>query len=547
MNDVVQHLDSSVPGRPVRPDASTPRRIASLIKWISGGVVLLCIILLVRLLPVENAVRLLSDRIDRLGVWGPFIFGLVYILAAILFVPGSALTLAAGAIFGLFRGTIIVSIASTTAAALAFVIARYFARGSVERRARRYPKFGAIDQAIGKEGWKIIALLRLSPAIPFSVANYLYGLTAIRFLPYVISSWLAMLPGTFMYVYLGYLGRSGLTGNERTLGQWALLIAGLLATILVTVYITILARRAMRNHVPESQQQTKSNGSETLKQSSATRGALIAVGLAIVAVGGVACSYANRSKLSSLFGPPSVTLKDTTPEKPDSPKIDHSAFDELLKTIVSPGGWVDYDALRADSEKLDRYIAALGDVPFDDLGRNEKLALLLNGYNAFTLRLILDHYPVKSIKDISAAQRWDAVRWKIGRHVWSLNQIEHEQTRPNFREPRVHFALVCAAIGCPPLRSEAYSADRIEEQLEDQARYVHDHDRWFRYDETANVARLTKLYQWYGGDFEQVAGSVLKFASSYAPALNSAMAAGREPRIVWIDYNWSLNSKDNRK
>jgi len=284
-----------------------------------------------------------------------------------------------------------------------------------------------------------------------------------------------------------------------------------------------------------------------MTQSNGARRAVIAASLAILVVAGTACSDAKRSKLRSMFGPPSVTLEETTPEKPNSPKVDHSTFDELTKAHVSPGGWVDYEGLRRNSAKLDQYVASLGNAPFEKLGRNEKLALLINAYNASTLRLILDHYPLMSIKDVPAAGRWDAVRWKVGGHTWSLNQIEHRQIRPNFREPRVHFALVCAAIGCPPLRSEAYSAARSDEQLEDQVRYVHTHDRWFRYDQAANVVHLTKLYDWYGGDFEQVAGSVLKFASSYSPALKTAMDEGRKPKIEWLDYNWSLNSQANQR
>ena len=119
--------------------------------------------------------------------------------------------------------------------------------------------------------------------------------------------------------------------------------------------------------------------------------------------------------------------------------------------------------------------------PIDELGRDERLALLINAYNAFTLRLILDHYPVASITDIPADQRWDAVRWRLAGETYSLNQIEHELVRPNFREPRIHFALVCAAVGCPPLRTEAYTGELLEEQLEGQTRYSHAHDRWLRY------------------------------------------------------------------
>lgn len=196
---------------------------------------------------------------------------------------------------------------------------------------------------------------------------------------------------------------------------------------------------------------------------------------------------------------------ETYAEKPDGPRFDHTLFNNVLGKYVSDqGGLVDYAGLRKDTVGLDAYIAALARAPLAELGRSERLALLINAYNAFTLRLILDRYPVKSIKDIPTDLRWDAKRWNVGGNTWSLNQIEHEQIRPHFKEPRIHFALVCAARGCPPLRNEAYVAGKLEEQLEAQAQYVHTHEGWFQFDAKKGVARLTSLYKWYGGDFEQV-------------------------------------------
>lgn len=247
--------------------------------------------------------------------------------------------------------------------------------------------------------------------------------------------------------------------------------------------------------------------------------------------------------ISGFFGPPSAVLAEAYSVSGDGPTFDHSTFDELLKRHVSADGWVDYVGLKKDAKALDRYIAALARVSVDALDRNEKLCLLINGYNAFTLRLILDYYPIDSIKDIPASKRWKHKRWRVGAHTWSLDQIEHEQIRPEFREPRVHFALVCAAVGCPKLRNEAYRADRIEAQLDDQTRYLHSHDRWFRFDAGQNVLHLTKLYKWYGGDFEQAGGKVMDFAARYAPQLRKALDAGQKPRIQWLDYDWKLNDK----
>ncbi len=232
--------------------AAWARRAAGVIKAASIGAIALSLFVITREFPVGVMLEALSGRLQGLGVWGPIVYGLIYVLAVVALAPASALTIAAGAIFGLGIGTATVSLASTTGSALAFLMSRYLARDAIARRVRRYPKFEAIDRAIGEEGWKIVALLRLSPAVPFNLQNYLYGLTKIRFWPCVLTSWVTMLPGTLMYVYLGHAGRVGLEaasgGRARGPGEWALFVVGLLATAALTVYVTRLARRAMRTH-----------------------------------------------------------------------------------------------------------------------------------------------------------------------------------------------------------------------------------------------------------------------------------------------------------
>lgn len=543
------------PGR--RLSGARVQRWAMLTKWISGALFGVALVILVRALPIDRAMASLQTAVGELGVWGPAIYGATYVVAALLFVPGSALTLAAGVLFGPLWGTVVVSVSSTVAAAIAFLIARYLARGTIARSAGRYPKFAAIDEAIGQGGPKIVAMLRLSPAVPFSLGNYLYGLTSIRFWPYVLASWLFMLPGSFMYVYLGHAGQVGLsaaagTQTKRTPGEWALLAVGLLATVAVTVYVTRLARKAIRERtrIQDTNQPPSSTELPMQTDDKASRWPLSATLLplfAVVMLAGATYSCTHRNALSGLFGPPAAKLQEAYSQAGDSSKFDHSTFDALLRAHVDSDGWVDYAALQSDAPKLDRYLQSVEHVDFDGLGRNEKLALLFNAYNAFTLRLILDHYPIPSIKDIPDNERWDAKRWNVGGNTWSLNQIEHEQVRPKFVEPRVHFALVCAAVGCPKLRNEAYQSDRLEEQLDDQSRYVHTHGRWFELDAQKDLVRLTKLYDWYGDDFKQVAGSVLTFASGYSPDLKKLIDGGTKPRIEWLDYDWKLNDKTNRR
>jgi uncharacterized membrane protein YdjX (TVP38/TMEM64 family) len=208
----------------------------------AAAVVVACLLLVWRFLPIGDWMTRFQAWISRLGPLAALVYGLVYVAAALLFVPGSILTLGAGFTFGLGWGIVIVSIASTTAAAFAFLIARYLARNRIEELAKRNEKFRAIDAAIGKKGWKIVGLLRLSPVVPFSISNYLYGLTAVRFVPYVLASWLGMLPATVVYVYLGAAGRTLGAGRAKDPWQIALLALGLAATVVVSVLLARAAR-----------------------------------------------------------------------------------------------------------------------------------------------------------------------------------------------------------------------------------------------------------------------------------------------------------------
>jgi uncharacterized membrane protein YdjX (TVP38/TMEM64 family) len=196
-----------------------------------------------RLLPIVALLHAFQDRMSGLGVVGLVLYAVVYVVAAVLFVPGSVLTLGAGLAFGFWRAFFVVSAASTTAAALAFLIARHLARSAVERWAMNSPRFQAIERAIAARGGLVVLLLRLSPVVPFSLSNYLYGLTPVRFGIYVLASWIGMIPGTALYVYLGSVGRA--VGETRTPAEWALLAGGIAATAAVTVLIGRAAKKEL--------------------------------------------------------------------------------------------------------------------------------------------------------------------------------------------------------------------------------------------------------------------------------------------------------------
>jgi uncharacterized membrane protein YdjX (TVP38/TMEM64 family) len=190
--------------------------------------------------------------IREFGPWAAVAFIALYATATVAWVPGSALTLAAGAIFGLVRGTLFTLVGANLGASLAFLISRYLARGALERRLHADSPLAAMDEAIGKEGGRMVFLLRLSPAFPFNVLNYALGLTQVRFRDYFIASAVGMVPGTFLYVYAGFTAGQvvmsvGAGSPPRGLGYYTLLVVGLLATVAVTVLVTRAARRALRS------------------------------------------------------------------------------------------------------------------------------------------------------------------------------------------------------------------------------------------------------------------------------------------------------------
>ena len=191
--------------------------------------------------------------IRDLGALGPLVFAGIYVIAAVALVPGSILTLGAGVIFGVLKGTVIVIISATLGATAAFLVGRYLARDWVASKIEAREKFQAMDKAVAEEGWKIVGLTRLSPVFPFNVLNYAFGITRVSLRDYVLASFFGMLPATLMYVYIGSLAGDlatlGAADRSRTTGELALYAVGLVATIVVTAYITRIARNALNRRI----------------------------------------------------------------------------------------------------------------------------------------------------------------------------------------------------------------------------------------------------------------------------------------------------------
>jgi uncharacterized membrane protein YdjX (TVP38/TMEM64 family) len=207
-------------------------------------------------LPLGHWMSQLVDWMRGAGLAGAIAYAVVYVLAALLMIPGSLLTAGAGLAYGPWWGTLLVSPVSVAAATLAFLLGRTVARGWIARRTEADAKFRAVDAAIGTHGFKVVALLRLSPLFPFNVLNYALGLTGVRLRDYALGSFVGMLPGTFLYVYLGSLvgdvaALSQGTAHASTARQ-ALSLVGLAATVIVTTYVTRLARRALADELSGS-------------------------------------------------------------------------------------------------------------------------------------------------------------------------------------------------------------------------------------------------------------------------------------------------------
>src|SRR6266566_9849505 len=231
----------------------TSSGVSSRWKWVVYVAVGIGIVLALKFFHVQALLKDALDWVGKLGPWGPVIFVGLYIVATVLFIPGSVLTLGAGAVFGVVLGSVCVSIGATLGATAAFLVGRYLARDAIARKIEKHEKFASIDRAVASEGWKIVFLTRLSPVFLFTLLNYAFGLTRVRLSHYVLASWIGMMPGTVMYVYLGSLVNVGAGHRQRTVGEWVLYGVGLVATIAVTVFVTRLAMKALAKKISSSE------------------------------------------------------------------------------------------------------------------------------------------------------------------------------------------------------------------------------------------------------------------------------------------------------
>jgi hypothetical protein len=242
--------------------------------------------------------------------------------------------------------------------------------------------------------------------------------------------------------------------------------------------------------------------------------------------------------------------------------FDYSPWDRILKQYVTDEGRVDYAALKANRAELDGYVAQIAarspeSHPQDFSTPESQLAYWINAYNTLTIKGVVDNWPTKSVRDLGflfAFFRRDD--YTVGGKKVSLNYIEHDVIRKKFAEPRIHFALVCASLGCPKLRREAYTIERLEEQLEDGARYFLNEPRNLQIDAVRNRVTISKIFDWYGGDFEKhmkakggasSGNLILDYVRLYASDPNRRALDGlKKPSVGHADYSWEVNATSNR-
>ena len=226
-------------------------------------------------------------------------------------------------------------------------------------------------------------------------------------------------------------------------------------------------------------------------------------------------------------------VTESTPQHPKLSAPSHQAWDVLLQQYVSTNGQVSYSNWSKNKAALEAYLKTLADNPVqNNWSRNEKLAYWINAYNAFTIKLILDNFPLKSIMSLHGGKPWD-VKWiQLGDKTYSLNQIENDIIRPQFKDARIHFAVNCAAKSCPTLLNRAFTADKLETQLEAQTRTFINNPAFNQI--SAKSATVSQIFEWYAGDFGDLKAYINKYSNTKLDG---------SAKVAYQEYQWDLNGK----
>lgn len=237
--------------------------------------------------------------------------------------------------------------------------------------------------------------------------------------------------------------------------------------------------------------------------------------------------------------------------------LSYQDYAEVLQNYVDASGRVDYEKLQNNRQKLDKFNATIGSVPlntYESWTDEEKIAFLINAYNSLTLEAVVDNYPTESIRDIPGV--WDRKKFRVIGQEMTLNEIEHEILRKQFNEPRIHMALVCASISCPKLRTEPFTGEKLNAQLDEQTKTFLAIPDNFRIDRDSERVYVSSIFKWFGKDFEKSYGkeknfdnlndketAFINFISQYLSPTKQEYLSRGGYKVSYLDYDWSVNAK----
>ena len=451
--------------------------------------------------------------------WAPVIFVGIYTTATALAVPGTILTLAGGAVFGFYWGTLYNFIAANIGANAAFLIARSLGGDAVGRLIGKDSKvLNKLDGIVERHGFRGLLTLRLIPLAPFNALNFGAGLMRLKWRDYAIATLVGILPGTAIYTFFADALLQGSQEASRD-ALWRLIAAGVLL-VLLSFLPAILKKMNVR--LP---------GMSTI---------VVFLSTAVVPLTGL-----------GLLGATAAASAQQLP--------DHGEFTEVVAAVVVESR-VDYAKLAGDDAGLRSYLARLAATDIaavTNASHEDRLAFWINAYNACMLKRVIEHYPIKKaggfhgIKNRAAGRPENSV-WQIndvftGDHCAvagkerSQDEIEHEIIRP-MGDPRIHLAVNCAAISCPPLIARAYLGETVEEQLRDRVRSFMMDPAHFDVTTEGDkrIVRVNKVLDWFKEDFGDKDG-IRAFFAEYADGLYREALQDPDTELKFYDYDWTLN------
>ena len=234
---------------------------------------------------------------------------------------------------------------------------------------------------------------------------------------------------------------------------------------------------------------------------------------------------------------------------PTGDEFSHELFDQVLQKYVNSQGRVNYAGLKSDPGTLESYLDLLAvKAPSDKATFRTGLAFWINAYNALTIKGVLDHYPTTSVRKIKLfGGFFSRIKFQVGGRSYTLDNIEHDIIRYEFGDPRIHFALVCASIGCPILENRAFVSETLEKQLDNAtAKFINNPEK-VRLDRENGVLYLSQIFEWYAEDFEDTHNSVIDFIANYLPETDAAFLKREEVQLQYLEYDWRLNAQSEVK